>query len=76
MSEPITIEAHSALSQRELDYLARLALNQTRKRIAATDGISTQRVGQVVDGALDKLGADSLIDAFRALGWLRPGGTE
>lgn len=63
------------LSSREEDYLARLALNATRKQIAAEDGVSSQMVSKIVDRAMTKLGADSLVDAFRAMGWLRPGGT-
>lgn len=75
MLPPIPPDAHRALSSRELDYLARLALNDTRKGIAARDGITADAVSQVVNRALDKLGADSLIEGFRRLGWLKPGGT-
>jgi len=71
---PIPAEAHARLSARELDYLARLAMNEPRKQIAAREGIDRQMVDRVVNRAVAKLGAYNLIDAFRALGWLRPGG--
>jgi len=71
---PIPAHAHARLNARELDYLARLAMNEPRKVIAARDGIERQMVDRVVNRALDKLGADSLVEAFRRLGWLKPGG--
>jgi DNA-binding CsgD family transcriptional regulator len=71
---PPTPAGTRAISPRELDYLARLALNSTRKQIAAQDGISVGRVSQVVDGALRKLDCDNLIEAYQRLGWLKPGG--
>jgi len=49
-------------------------MNEPRKQIAAREGIDRQMVDRVVNRAVAKLGAYNLIDAFRALGWLRPGG--
>jgi DNA-binding CsgD family transcriptional regulator len=72
---PIPAHAHARLNARELDYLARLAMNEPRKMIAARDGVHRTSVDHVVQSAMDKLGADGLVDAFRRLGWLQAGDT-
>jgi DNA-binding CsgD family transcriptional regulator len=72
----VPARAHAILSARELDYLARLAMNEPRKLIAYHDGITRWTVDEIVNRALRKLGSDSLIDAYRALGWLKPGGSD
>ena len=68
-----TVDAHAALNSRELDYLARLAMNESRKAIAAKEGIDRTAVDHVIQSAMRKLGTDSLIEAFRRLGWLKAG---
>lgn len=67
-------EASALLNPRERDYLARLALGARQRTIAAEDGLAQQTVNDVIRRAYGKLGVDTMVEAFRALGWLKAGG--
>lgn len=65
------------LSERELQVLIACGSGRPQKEVAGDLGITDQTVKNIASNAYQKLGARSLIEAYRVLGWLRlPTDTE
>jgi len=60
-----------ALTRREFEVLAALALGDTQKQVAARQFVSQSTIHSHVEHALRRLGVQSLVQAMNALGWVR-----
>lgn len=65
-------EVTPRLTLRRLEVLAALARYGTYDRVAAELGITPFTVRSLLHESYGVLGVGNAIDAFRALGWLRP----
>lgn len=63
------------LTPRELDVLAAMAREGSRKAAAHSLGIAEQTVANLLGDVYGKLGADGVLHACRLLGWLQIPGT-
>ena len=73
MAQEHAVTGPASLTRRQWEVMEWVAAGLSRREIEQRMGIGHQTVKNHVTAIFARLGVGTIIDAFRALGWLSPG---